>query len=123
MKYFTLFLFFILLGCVYSPKPQKYFIQSPIDEVETKAVLIEINSVPAPFNLGGDDPYVVWMNGRKVDLPKKDLVELVNKVGLQNIPDIDPVDIHKGWLWPHHAKREEFPKNISRTRQLKTRVQ
>ena len=123
MKYSILFLFFIFLGCVYRPEPQKYFMQTPIDGPETKPVLIEINNIPPPFNLGGDDPYVVWMNGRKVDLPKEDLVRLVNKVGEENIPDIDPVDIHKGWLHPHHVKREEFPENARRIRQQKTRTQ
>ena len=123
MKYFTLFLFLILLGYAYNPKPRNLFIRAQIDEKEAKPVTIEINSVPPPFDLGGNDPYVAWMNGRKVDLPKEDLIKLVNKVGEENIPDLDPADIHKGWLHPHHAKREGFSENTGRTRQLKNRIQ
>ena len=78
--------------------------------LQSERVLVEINEVPPPFSLGGNNPYVVWMNGKRVNLPKGDLEKLVRKVGRENIPKINPADIHKGWLWPHHAKREELPK-------------
>ena len=73
-------------------------------------VAIEINSVPPPFDLGGHNPYVVWMNGKRVNLPKKDVLSLVNQVGQDNIPPADVRDIHRGWLFPYFAEVDDgFP--------------
>jgi len=62
---------------------------------------IEINSVPAPFDIDGRHPYVVWVNGERVNMPKKDIVALVNKIGKENIKRADTGDIHRGWLFSH----------------------
>ena len=84
-------------------------------------VAIEINSVPFPFDLNGHYPYVVWMNGKRVELPKEDLITLVNKVGADNIPLADSQDIHRGWLSPYFAETEAdfFLDPPSRVRILK----
>ena len=120
MRYLSFLLLGVLVGCVsQTSAPHQPVIKKQAPSLSP--TLIEINSVPPPFDLGGDDPYVVWMNGKKVNLPKSDVVALVNKVGKENIPPIDVADIHKGWLWPHYVKREELPANTSRTRQLKER--
>ena len=95
MKYILIFLILFSSGCLQSNN--------------TKGYSIEINSVPPPFDLNGHAPYVLWINGKKVDLPKEDLLALVNKVGVEKIPKINPLDIHKGWLWSHFVQREEFP--------------
>jgi hypothetical protein len=104
----------LIIGCL-----QQNHIPTKPSPVSSHPLLIEINSVPPPFDLGGNNPYVVWMNGRKVHLPKEDLVVLVDKVGKKNIPNINLIDIHKGWLWPHFARREGSLKNTVRTRQAK----
>ncbi len=70
-------------------------------------VAIEINSIPPPFNLNGHNPYVVWMNGKRITLPKKDLLLLVDKVGKKNIPIANHDDIHRGWLFPYFAKTKD----------------
>jgi hypothetical protein len=62
---------------------------------------IEINSVPPPFDIDGRYPYVVWVNGERVSMPKKDIVSLVNKIGKENIKRADTGDIHRGWLFSH----------------------
>ena len=95
MKYFCALLILLTTGCL-QMKTKK-----------TQPVLIEINSVPHPFDLAGNNPYVVWMNGKRVKLPKQDLSELVSKVGEENIPEIDSSDIHKGWLFPHFLEKDE----------------
>ena len=77
-------------------------------------VFIEVNKVPPPFDVGGLSPYVVWMNGKRVEPPKADLKRLVDKVGKENIPRADPYDIHKGWLWPYHARTEGFKEDERR---------
>jgi len=62
---------------------------------------IEINSVPPPFDIDGRHPYVVWVNGERVNMPKKDIIALVNKIGEENIKRADSKDIHRGWLFSH----------------------
>ena len=62
---------------------------------------IEINSVPFPFNVDGAYPYVVWVNGRRVDMPKHEILSLVRKIGEENIFPSPNNDIHTGWLTPH----------------------
>ena len=94
-KYFCALLILFTTGCL------------QMETKKTQPVLIEINSVPPPFDLASNNPYVVWMNGKRVKLPKQDLTELVSKVGEENIPKINPHDIHKGWLWPHLSERDE----------------
>lgn len=96
IRYFCLLFIFIFLGC---SKTQSVDPQEGVDS-------IEINSIPPPFNINGSRPCVVWVNGTKVDLPKKDLISLINKIGKENMANPSEEDIHKGWLWPHHANRE-----------------
>ena len=105
MKFFlgVSLLFFASCKKSYPPEPLPF-------EVSNNPVAIEINSVPPPFDLGGHNPYVVWMNGKRVNLPKKDVISLVNQVGEDNIPPADMRDIHRGWLFPYFAEVEEgFP--------------
>ena len=68
---------------------------------KTKTKVIEINSVPFPFNVNGTQPYVVWVNGERVDMPHKEIMALVNKIGEENIKRADSKDIHRGWLFSH----------------------
>ena len=81
--------------------------------------LMEINNVPPPFDVAGNFPYVLWVNGKHIPYPPhKDLGEVVAKVGKSNIPPINPLDIHKGWLQPHYARIEDEKENSGRTRSL-----
>jgi len=63
--------------------------------------VIEINSIPPPFDVNGRFPYVVWVNGKRVDMPQKDILVLVEKIGKENIKPSNNKDIHIGWLTPH----------------------
>lgn len=60
--------------------------------------LIEVNSIPEPFDIAGSRPYVLWVNGERFNVPKQDLKNIIEKVGRENIPPIDRNDIHKGWM-------------------------
>lgn len=60
--------------------------------------LMEINNVPEPFDVAGNYPYVLWVNGKRFSVPKNDLKNIVAQIGKENIPDIDRNDIHKGWM-------------------------
>ena len=68
---------------------------------------LEINAVPPPFDMAGHHPYVVWMNGKRVQLPKKDILSLVEKVGHKNIPMANHEDIHRGWLFPYFINAQD----------------
>ena len=65
---------------------------------------IEINSIPPPFDVNGRRPYAVWVNGQRVEMPKKDIMVLVNKIGKENIKPADTNDIHRGWLFSHFSE-------------------
>ena len=105
MKFIWLAVFTLFTSCVNSPDPEPIIINPP-----PYPVAVEINSVPPPFDMNGYNPYVVWMNGKRVNLPKKDVILLVNQVGEDNIPPADMRDIHRGWLFPYFAEAEEvFP--------------
>ena len=60
--------------------------------------LMEINSVPKPFDVDGSYPYVLWVNGKRFNVPTDDLTEMGAKIGEENIPSIDNNDIHRGWM-------------------------
>ncbi len=105
MRIFTLPLFLLFLSCAKNSEPQPLIINVP-----DYPVAVEINSVPPPFDMNGHNPYVVWMNGKRVNLPKRDLLLLVDKVGKENIPTISHKDIHRGWLFPYFAEKgKDFP--------------
>tara|TARA_R110000772_G_scaffold84506_2_gene178322 strand:+ start:183 stop:512 length:330 start_codon:yes stop_codon:yes gene_type:complete len=74
-------------GCVQKPIP-----------------FIEINSIPPPFDVNGIRPYAVWVNGQRVNMPKKDIMTLVKKIGKENIKPANTDDIHRGWLFSHFSE-------------------
>ena len=63
--------------------------------------VIEINTVPPPFDVNGRYPYVVWANGERVDMSRGDVLALVKKIGKENIKIVESSDIHKGWLYSY----------------------
>jgi len=103
MKYLFLPLFLLTSGCLTQTATMEAF-----EYPEISPVLMEINSVPQPFDLNGRSPYVLWVNGSRVDLPMEDLAYLVNKIGAKNIRPIEIADIHQGWLFPHFVKLREL---------------
>ena len=120
MRYLAIIGLTFFFGCQ-EPKTKPLMQSLPPENSLSYPVAIEINSVPFPFDLNGHYPYVVWMNGKRVELPKEDLITLVNKVGKENIPLADTKDIHKGWLSPYFAETEAdtFLNQRSRSRILK----
>ena len=78
--------------------------------------LMEINSVPQPFDIAGTYPYVLWINGKRFSMPQEDLKDIVAKIGAENIPTINSNDIHKGWLRSFFAEEETIDDAISKAR-------
>ena len=75
---------------------------------QTIPARIEINAVPTPFDADGRLPYVVWVNGARVDLPREEIVALVKKIGKENIKAPNNKDIHMGWIFPY-LNAKAFP--------------
>ena len=101
----------ILCGCAQSTKKQN--VNARVSVSNKAPVLIEINSVPQPFDVAGHYPYVLWINGMYISQPDyKALSDIINKIGEERIPDIDPRDIHDGWIQPRFVKRYFEEKKI-----------
>tara|TARA_B100001123_G_scaffold429447_1_gene547970 strand:+ start:1442 stop:1711 length:270 start_codon:yes stop_codon:yes gene_type:complete len=76
--------------------------------VELEKQIIEINSIPPPFDINGNRPYVIWINGQRADLSQKEIKAIVANIGEENITESNSTDIHKGWLFPHNKKNNNF---------------
>ena len=86
-------------------------------------VFVEINQIPPPFDLAGNDPYVVWVNGARIHVPKEYIEPIINKIGKENIKPIDIINLHNGWLHPHYFEQPEKVVNKGRTRSLNEKQQ
>jgi hypothetical protein len=98
MTKITLIIISILLsGCLTQTRP-------PLS-LNSKEVLMEVNSVPHPFSLAGSYPYALWVNGERFNVPAHYLNAIISEIGVDNIPEIKRgEDIHKGWIYPYFAK-------------------
>ena len=82
--------------------------------VPQKLLYIEVNSVPFPFDIAGYNPYVLWVNGKRFNYDKNELIKIIENIGMENIPKLNPADMHNGdgWQRPHLVRQEEeFPFN------------
>lgn len=69
------------------------YVKEPIHE-------IQINPVPQPFNMM--HPYVIWVNGERLDIPKKDIILIAEEFNLSLEPPQNTAELHSGngWLSP-----------------------
>jgi hypothetical protein len=66
------------------------YIQEPIRE-------IQINPVPYPFHL--TMPYVIWVNGERLDIPKKEIILIAKEFNLSLDPPKNTALLHNGAGW------------------------
>lgn len=76
---------------------------------------IQINRLPHPFNINGNMPYQVWVDGVRVPLNSKEAKELVKSLDLKFVQPDDTAEIHSGAGWLHPLDLTK-PEQISRTR-------
>ena len=98
---------FILFGYTTeesTPMPSSILHQSYWEE---QPIFVEINQVPPPFDLAGNHPYVVWINGARVRIPEEYVHPIIKKVGKENIKPIDIPNMHEGWLRPHFFEQSQ----------------
>jgi|TARA_B100001094_G_scaffold327178_1_gene384763 hypothetical protein len=106
MKSLLVFIICALCGCVHPTKKQKIQPNTNSPVINKAPILIEINNVPPPFDVAGNFPYVLWINGMYISNPDhKALHEIINKIGEDRIPGINPKDIHNGWIQPRFVKK------------------
>ena len=84
-------------------------------------VFIEINQVPPPFDIGGLDPYVIWVNGARVKVPNHYIDSIIENIGRDNIKPIDIPNLHEGWIRPHFFEQPTKEIHAGRTRSLNDR--
>jgi len=109
MKYIMITLIF-LTGCNHAQKQIHKAEETPQMPPDLPPHVIEINSVPHPFNLNGHNPYVVWVNGKLIKLTSNQKKELINIVKAENIKPVSDADLHSGdgWLHPLYPSRKSF---------------
>lgn len=111
MKFFIVSALCVLCGCTQPIKKQN--LNASTLASNKAPVLIEINSVPQPFDVAGHNPYVLWINGMYISQPDhKALSDIINQIGKERIPDIDPRNIHDGWIQPRFVKQYFEEKKI-----------
>ena len=68
---------------------------------------IQINSLPHPFNLNGNFPYAVWVDGNRVPLSPGESLALAKSLNLEFKQPNNTASIHngEGWLFPRRTKK------------------
>jgi hypothetical protein len=126
MKYGIVFLTLFLIGCnhggkkveaigypIFRPPPPPNILppSSPPLFVPPFSELtrIQINPIPHPFNLNGDVPYAVWLNGEKLNLSSKEVRALAASLNLKFKQPTNTAQIHngEGWLSPLQLNKLE----------------
>ena len=65
-------------------------------------VEVQINSLPHPFNVNGNIPYAVWVNGERLPLNSIELKALAKSLNLKFEQPTSTAQINSGagWLFP-----------------------
>jgi len=77
---------------------------------------LQINRIPHPLNVGGTLPFVVWADGKRLNLNSNQTKELASYLGIRFEQPPDTKEIHsgEGWLFP-------FPTNTYQNQANKPR--
>lgn len=95
MKHITISLFSLfLIGCQSSKVRTESTLDSYIDEPIHE---IQINPVPHPFHL--THPYAIWVNGKRLKIPNKDIVLIAKEFNLSLDPPKSTTSLHNGDGW------------------------
>jgi len=68
----------------------------------SELVDIQVNPIPAPFNLNGSMPYAIWVNGKLLPMSPKLSTDVARALNLKFTQPKDTAKIHsgEGWLYP-----------------------
>ena len=121
MKTKIIYLFIVLFVCgCQTQKKQKTTINIPSPPPSFTPSLaklqqikeIQINRLPHPFNLNGNNPYAIWVDGKRLALNSNEVRHLAEALNLHFTQPEDTAEIHngEGWQYPKKIKfAEKFP--------------
>lgn len=78
------------------PSPPPSFIPSKKGLAE-----IQINPIPHPFSLNGQVPFVVWVDGKRLQLDHSEIIELTKSLNIKYEAPKDTAEIHQGAGWQY----------------------
>ena len=76
---------------------------------------IQVNRLPHPFNVNGQMPYQVWVDGERVPMNAQESRDVIKALNLKFVQPDDTAAIHSGAGWMRPLKLNK-PDIITRTR-------
>ena len=78
---------------------------APPTEVES----IQINRLPHPLNINGENPYAIWVDGKRLNLDRNQVKDLARSLHIKFEQPKDTAQIHSGagWLFPLEVNEED----------------
>ena len=76
---------------------------NPFGRLQAAQPGIQVNSLPAPFNINGTMPYQVWVNGERLPLKSQQADKIVELLDLGEFQQpADTAELHggAGWITP-----------------------
>ena len=63
---------------------------------------IQINRIPHPFNINGEIPFCVWVDGKRSQLNNTQIKQLAKSLNIKNEEPKNTAKIHsgEGWVYP-----------------------
>ena len=67
-----------------------------------KDFVVQINPIPHPLSIDGQIPFVVWVNGKRLELSGAQVKHLTQSLNIKYEKPQDTAEIHdgEGWLEP-----------------------
>jgi hypothetical protein len=98
-----LFLCGMCVGCKTQNNIAKPTLPPPIiAEAIFQGKEVQVNRLPHPFNVNGNLPFAVWVDGERVPLSRTELQAVGHTLNIQFSQPPDTAELHngKGWLYP-----------------------
>ena len=70
---------------------------------------LQVNRLPHPFNVNGNIPYAVWVDGKRLALNSQEIKSLALALNLKFTQPEDTARIHsgEGWLFPKSIRNTQ----------------
>lgn len=78
------------------PSPPPSFIPSPKGLAE-----IQINPIPHPFSLNGEIPFVVWVDGKRLQLNNSEIKKIAKSLNIKYQVPNNTAKIYQGEGWQY----------------------
>lgn len=117
----SLFLFFFTLfcGCQSQSIQKEEFIPPPPPNIKpptpppsfipsTKRLAeIQINPIPHPFSVNGEVPFVIWVDGKRLQLSNSEIKQLTKSLNIKYQVPNNTAEINQGAGWQYPLKINE----------------